>query len=50
MNREIASSASEVLGSIAVVVTLFYLIAENKKNTRALYAHSSREFGMAFGH
>lgn len=49
MNWEIASSASEVLGSIAVVVTLFYLIAENKKNTRALNANSSREFGMAFG-
>lgn len=49
MNWEIASSMSEILGSIAVVITLFYLIVENRKNARALNANSSREFGMAFG-
>ncbi len=49
MNWELIGVISELIGSVAVVLTLFYLIAESKKNTRALNQNSSREFGLAFG-
>lgn len=48
MNWELIGGLGEFIGSIAVVLTLFYLIAESKRNTQALNENSSREFGLAF--
>jgi hypothetical protein len=46
MNWDAAGAIGEIVGAAAVVFTLLYLAAENRKNAQALDATSTREFGF----
>lgn len=43
MNWDAVSAISEVVGVIAIVITLIYLVRETRKNSEAIDATSSRE-------
>ena len=46
MNWEAIGAIGEIVGAIAVVLTLLYLARETRKNAQALDATSTREFGF----
>ena len=46
LNWEAIGAIGEIVGAIAVVLTLLYLARETRKNAQALDATSTREFGF----
>ena len=49
MNRSKLADLSEIISSVAIVVTLIYLTVEVRQNTNALHAQS-RESVLVAGH
>ena len=46
MNWEAAGAIGEIVGAAAVVMTLLYLAVQTRKNSQALDATTTREFGF----